>query len=160
MKKVDIRKVYVGEILKQGEVTKIQDNNIVLGHDPYYVWNYDDETQLGLFVRVLGGWKHILTDTIYQKLSKRTGNKHVINPDYIEEFVKTERVLANHIINKYKTFYMDMDVIKALEERINEEECISEDEDKSELNLIDGNKIVVCDMENDKIILDEGQEQL
>ena len=31
MKKVDVRKIYIGEILKQTDVRKIQDNNIVFG---------------------------------------------------------------------------------------------------------------------------------
>lgn len=129
MRKVDIRKVYVCEILKQTEVRKIVDNrHLVLGHDPYYLWDYEDEKQLGLFVRTLGGYKHILTDTVYPKPTKRTGNKHVINPDTIEEFVKCERERANHLLNKYKTFYMDMDVIQALEETINEDANFKDDE--------------------------------
>ena len=119
MKNVDIRKIYICEILKQTAVRKIKDNNIVLGHDPYYVWDYEDQSQLGLFTRTLGGYKHILTGTIYPKPSKRTGNKHVINPDNIEEFVKRERALASHLIEKYQSYDMDRSVIKALEERIN-----------------------------------------
>ena len=41
MKTVDIREIYVCEILKQSSVTKVVDNNIVFGHDPYYDWSYD-----------------------------------------------------------------------------------------------------------------------
>jgi len=122
MKKVDIRNIYECEILKQTKVIKIQDNNIVFGHDPYYSWTYEeDQSQLGLFVRVLGGYKHIVTDTIYPKPSKKTGNKHVINPDNIERFVIKERELANHLIEKYQSYDMDIGVIKALEERINDD---------------------------------------
>lgn len=130
MKKVDIRKIYICEILKQTGVRKIQDNNIVFGHDPYYVWDYEDQSQLGLFTRTLGGYKHILTDTIYPKPSKRTGNKHVINPDNIEEFVKMERALASHLVEKYQSYDMDISVIKTLEERINsDKKYLEENED-------------------------------
>ena len=130
MKKVDIRKIYICEILKQTGVRKIQDNNIVLGHDPYYVWDYEDQSQLGLFTRTLGGYKHILTDTIYPKPSKRTGNKHVINPDNIEEFVKMERALASHLVEKHQSYNMDISIIKTLEERINnDKKYLEENED-------------------------------
>ena len=130
MKKIDIREIYVGEILKQTEVKKITDNNIVFGHDPYYVWDYEDESQLGLFVRALGGYKHILTDTIYHKPSKRTGNQHVINPDNIEEIVKSHRNLSIHLINTYNSYRMYFQTLKALEERINEDKEYFDEEDQ------------------------------
>ena len=130
--KVDIREIYVCEILKQSSVTKVVDNNIVFGHDPYYEWNYDDKTQLGLFVRVLGGYKHIVTDTVYPKPSKRTGNKHVINPDNIELFTTKERNLANHLIEKYQSYFLDIYTIKALEDRINEEKDYVDEDDNQE----------------------------
>ena len=118
MKKVDIRNIYVGEILKQTSVKETMSGDSTFD-GPLYTWDYEDQSQLGLFTRTLGGYKHILTDTIYPKPSKRNGNKHVINPDNIEEFVKRERALASHLIEKYQSYDMDISVIKALEERIN-----------------------------------------
>ena len=131
MKKVDIRKIYVGEILKQNEVCQKQSQDtwdVIFLQDSSYVWDYEKESQLGLFVRVLGGYKHILTDTIYPKPSKKTGNKHVINPNNIEELVKKERALTSHLVNKYKSYYMDTSVIQALEERINSDAKYIEEE--------------------------------
>ena len=131
MKKVDIRKIYVGEILKQNEVYQKQSQDtwdVIFFQDTSYVWDYEKESQLGLFVRVLGGYKHILTDTIYPKPSKKTGNKHVINPNNIEELVKKERALTSHLVNKYQSYYMDTSVIQALEERINSDAKYIEEE--------------------------------
>lgn len=122
MKKVDIRKIYVGEILKQNEVYQRQSQetgDTIFFQDKSHVWDYEKKSQIGLFVRVLGGYKHILTDTIYPKPSKRTGNKYVINPNNIEELVKKERALASHLINKYQSYYIDTTVLEVLEEDLN-----------------------------------------
>ena len=122
MKTVDIRKIYVGEILKQTEVRTKLDWNAwdgIFGPEKSICWDYEKDTQLGLFVRVLGGYKHILTDTIYPKPSKRTGNKYVINPENIEELVKCERELCTHLKDKYQSYNMDISVIKAIEDRLN-----------------------------------------
>ena len=123
MKTVDIRKIYVGEILKQKDVYErhIECPWFTLFFaEKSYVWDYEEDSQLGLFVRVLGGYKHILTDTIYPKPSKRTENKYVINPDNIEELVKCERELCSHLIEKYQSYNIDYGTIKAVEDRINE----------------------------------------
>lgn len=127
MKKIDIRKIYVGEILKQTSVKKITDNNVVLGHDPYYVWNYENFSQIGLFYKTLSGYKHILTDTIYPKPSKRTGRKYVINPENVEELVKCERTLCSNLVNKYHSYLVDYDVVKSIEDKINGTATFSND---------------------------------
>lgn len=135
MKKVDIRKILVCEILKQTGVTKVEDDNVVLGHDPYYVWDYEnqDTKQFGLFVRTLGGYKHILTDTIYPKPSKRTGNRYVINPDTIDELVKYERAYCSYLINKNQSYYIEKYAIQYLEERVNSvANFVDEDEEELE----------------------------
>lgn len=131
MKTVDIRKIYVGEILKQKDVYERHSSDlwdILFFQDKSYVWDYEEDSHLGLFVRVLGGYKHILTDTIYPKPSKRTENKYVINPDNIEELVKCERELCSHLIEKYQSYNIDYGTIKALEDRINENENYSEED--------------------------------
>ena len=50
MKKIDIRKVYVCEILKQNEVYQKQSQNtwdVVFLQDTSYVWDYEKESQAG-----------------------------------------------------------------------------------------------------------------
>ena len=132
MKRVDIRDIYVCEILKQTEVTKIQDDNIILGHDPYYIWNYSKQSSYGLFTRTLGGYKHILTNTIYPKPSKKTGNKHVINPESIEKLTIREKDLCSLLISLNNSYYLDPTKIRHIEERINNE-AKELDEDVQEL---------------------------
>ena len=119
MKKVDIRKIYICEIAKQGAVKKISDDRLVFGCDTHFKWDYEKGGEYGLFTLVLGAYKHILTDTIYPRASYKTGNKIVVKPDNIELFVRKEREISSHLINKYGSFNMGMDVIKLLEERIN-----------------------------------------
>ena len=125
MKTVDIRNIYVCEILKQTETYEKQSQStldLLFFKENSYDWIYKKPTQskFGLFTRTLGGYKHILTDTIYPKPSKRTVNKYVINPDNIEKLVKREEDICSSLINKHKSFYMNTDVIKTLEDRLNE----------------------------------------
>ena len=125
MKKTDIRNIYVCEILKQSKVEE---------HDDYYwgtsyTWGYEKDSTMGLFVRALGGYKHILTDTIYPKPSNKTGNKYVINPDNMEKLTTHQRELCSHIINENKSFYIDSDTIKYLEDRINNEKNLENQEE-------------------------------
>ena len=129
MKRFDIRKIYVCEIMKQGPVREIQ-----RGLGGHYTWNYEeDDNSYGLFVRGLGGYKHILTDTIYKEPSRNTGNQHVINPRTIELLVKKERALASHLIGKYKTFYMERGIIELLENRVNDNNLV-DNYDQLEMN--------------------------
>lgn len=125
MKTVDIRNIYVCEILKQTETYEKQSQStldLLFFKENSYDWIYKKPAQskFGLFTRTLGGYKHILTDTIYPKPSKRTVNKYVINPDNIEKLVKREEDICSSLINKHKSFYMNTDVIKTLEDRLNE----------------------------------------
>lgn len=119
MKKVDIRKIYICEIVKQGTVQKVSNEHSGLNYNSNFKWNYEKRGEYGLFTLALGAYRHILTDTIYPRASYKTGNKVVIMPDNIKLFVREERVLAAHLIDKYKSYYMDPSVIQALEERIN-----------------------------------------
>ena len=128
MKKVDIRKVFVCEILKQTDVIKMEDDRLVMGHDTYYKWDYEKESQLGLFVKTPLGYKHIVTDVVYPMPSKRTGNKHVINPKNIERLVVRERARSSLIIGKYRSYNIDVGVYAVLEELINEESKLDAEE--------------------------------
>ena len=135
MKKIDIRKVYVCEILKQNEVYKKQSQNtwdVVFFQDTSYVWDYEDQSQLGLFVKTPVGYKHIVTDTVYPLPSKRTGNKHVINPKSIEKLVIKERARCSHIIARYRSYNIGTDVYAVIEECINEDAKYKDDEQDEE----------------------------
>ena len=123
--KQDIRKIYVCEILKQTEVKEISPSSF--GIDGIYTWDYEEDSKFGLFKRVLGGYKHILTDTIYPKPSRKTGNQHVINTKNAELLVKRERELCTHLIQKYGSYYMNPDVIKLIEDRINNDKQFEAD---------------------------------
>lgn len=136
MKKIDIRKVYVCEILKQNEVYQKQSQNtwdVVFLQDTSYVWDYEKESQLGLFVKTPLGYKHIVTDVVYPMPSKRTGNKHVINPKNIERLVVRERARSSHIIGKYRSYNIGADVYAVLEEFINEESKLDSEEQDNEI---------------------------
>ena len=136
MKKIDIRKVYVCEILKQNEVYQKQSQNtwdVVFLQDTSYVWDYEKESQLGLFVKTPIGYKHIVTDVVYPMPSKRTGNKHVINPKNIERLVVRERARSSHIIGKYRSYNIDVGVYAVLEELINEENKYGAEEQDNEI---------------------------
>ena len=98
MKKVDIRKIYVGKIAKQSEVSgKINDVRF-LGQT-YKVltnpnWEYDNNGQYGLFVKVplyIGfktAYKHILTGNPYFKADECSGGHEVIIPESLEKLTE------------------------------------------------------------------------
>ena len=54
----------------------------------------------------------------------------IINPDNIELLSKRERELVSHLIAKYQSYEMDFSVIKALEERINDDRNFELEDDE------------------------------
>lgn len=139
MKKIDLRKVYVCEIAKQtgslknGEVVLVWGKPIV---DYDYTYVYDKKSQYGLFKKTLSGYKHILTGTNYLVASNNAVGEYVVIPESVEQLVQKERALCIHLINKYKSYNMDMDVIKCLEERVNEDaQADNEQETATESNI-------------------------
>ena len=139
MKKVDIRKIYVGKIAKQSEVSgKINDVRF-LGQT-YKVltnpnWEYDNNGQYGLFVKVplyIGfktAYKHILTGNPYFKADECSGGHEVIIPESLEKLTDKEEELCGYLIRKRLSFNMDIDTIKSIEDRINGVEHLEENED-------------------------------
>lgn len=85
----------------------------------------------GLFVKGISGYIHILTDSKYKEATNSSVSvgEHVINPKYTELLTKKERALASHLIEKYQSYYMDLSIIKALEERINSDAKILDEND-------------------------------
>ena len=120
MKNIDLRKVYVCEILKQSEVKLIDDTDILLGKEPKYTWSFEKESKLGLFLKTIFGYKHILTDTIYPLPSKRTGNSYVINPQNTEKLTKKERALCSLLIEQHRSYNVTLSRIRLIEEHIND----------------------------------------
>ena len=134
MKKVDIRKIYVCEIQKindhyqektdEDDIAYIMGRAVVVGKKIRNFYSTDEnDISYGLFVKGLTGYKHILTGAKYKVgagLCPSIG-EHIINPDNIELLSKRERELVSHLIAKYQSYEMDFSVIKALEERINDD---------------------------------------
>lgn len=132
MKKIDIRKIYVCEIMKISDIYSVKtdedDVAYLLGRaistgkkTQIFYETEDNNVSFGLFIKGITGYKHILTGVKYKLASSPliSVGEQVLNPDNIELLTKRERVLASHLIDKYQSFDMDISVIKALEERIN-----------------------------------------
>lgn len=142
MKKVDIRKIYVCQIVKlndvyykktdEDDVSYLMGRRIVLGKLTKRFYEIDQQDiSFGLFVKSLTGYKHILTGTKYKLGYSEfaSAGEYVINPENIELLTKKERNICVHVIRKYGSYDMDIDVIKALEDRINDNlECYDEEE--------------------------------
>ena len=98
----------------------------------------ENDISYGLFVKGLTGYQHILTGAKYKVgagLCPSIG-EHIINPDNIELLSKRERELVSHLIAKFQSYEMDFSVIKALEERINNNaKYLAEDEDTASKEL-------------------------
>jgi len=126
----DIRKILECEILKQKDVV-LKKEIVVVHGKPFEVvvdrtWDFDDEIKIGLFVKTIRGFKHILTDTIYPEPSDKTANRYVVNPRSAEQFVVKERVLATHLINRYG-YSIGNDVVECIEQRLNNENSTADE---------------------------------
>ena len=142
MKKVDIRKIYVCQIqvvtnlfeekTDEDEIVCLQGRRLVVGKKTQGFYELgENNVSYGLFAKGLKGYRHILTGSKYIDAtnSSITVGEHVINPKYIELLTKKERNICAHVIRKYGSYDMDMDVIKALEDRINDDlKCEEEEE--------------------------------
>ena len=142
MKTFDIRKIYVCQIQEvnnlfeeqtdEDDYASIMGRRLAVGKKIRRYYELDERVvHYGLFVKGMTGYKHILTGTKYRlagNVFMRIG-EHVINPDNIQLFTKRERALASHLVDKYKSFDIDIGVIKALEYRINGVKCLEENED-------------------------------
>lgn len=131
MNKIDIRKIYVCQIEKvtdlydqqtdEDDVAYLLGRPVIVGKKTKHFYSTDDQdVSLGLFIKTIAGYKHILTGTKYRLAGSAfmSVGEHVINPNSIELFTKRDRALASHLVDKYQSFDMDISVIKALEVRI------------------------------------------
>ena len=97
-----------------------------------YDWNYFDDEKLGLFVKTVGGYKHILTGVTYNLANRKTGLQFVIKPDTLYEVCKYDRNLAKHIITKNNSYRVTLDQINYMEDRFNND--INENLEEDNLN--------------------------
>ena len=130
----DIRNIYVATIAKQGRVRElVQREAGFLFRDIYtYDWDYSDE-KLGLFVKTIGGYKHILTGTIYKVANRKTGSEFVVEPEEIHEVCKYDKNLAKFLITNNKSYRITLNQINYMEDRFNSE--LEPDLEEDELNV-------------------------
>lgn len=86
-----------------------------------YDWGYYDDKKIGLFVKTVGGYKHILTGTTYNIANKNSGCQFVIEPDTLHQLCKYDRNLAKHFITKNGSYKLTLDQIDYMEDRFNNE---------------------------------------
>lgn len=129
-KSYDIRNIYVATVAKQSKVRQIGTYKkalfLVVAEIANCDWDFSDE-KIGLFVKTIGGYKHILTDTIYKIPTCKTGGQYVIKPDEIHELCKYDRNLAKHFITKNNSYRVTLDQISYMEDRFNNELKTEED---------------------------------
>ena len=121
-------KIYVATIAKQGKVrTYVKREAGFLYRDIYsYDWDYSDE-KIGLFVKTIGGYKHILTGTTYNIANRKSGLQFVIKSDTLHEVCKYDRNLTKRFITKNNSYRVTLDQINYMEDRFNNELKTEED---------------------------------
>ena len=144
MKKVDIRKIYVGKIAKQSEISSEVKNLRFLGQNykvlTNHTWEYDNDVRYGLFIKVplyIGfttAYKHILTGKPYYIADQCSGGHEVIIPKSLEKLTDKEEELCGYLIRKRLSFNLDLDTIQSIEDRINTE-YLEEKQQKSDNDL-------------------------
>lgn len=159
MRKVDLRKVYVCEILKQTEVVKTKRRFKARNRDLLCHWGYEGESRFGLFEKTAMGYKHVLTEVLYSKPSKRTGNQYVINPNNIQEYMKANLKFATRLVNHFESFEMDMRVVEILEDKLNEDKNLKQAEENLTKSINKRDKEVEKEVEKcEKSINSAGKE--
>ena len=123
MRRVDMRKLYVCEIVKQvavdsGSEMNQNDAGVDLANN---AWSYERNSEYGLFLKTVGGYKRIIFGVTYKMPSSETVGENVIDPESVEEFVKAEKKLAEFFVNRNKSYSLDFIEAAYIEHRINEE---------------------------------------
>ena len=112
----NINNLYVGLIAQQSGVTIPQKEDFYFfGEVPNYTWTYSP-VKMGIFIKTIRGYKHVLSGTYYRIAGKMTGNKTVIAKNNIQPFTQfdSELTLA---LTKHKQLHLNTYQIKKLEER-------------------------------------------
>ena len=134
MKRVDMRKIYICEIVRQSKVDVEKEQIVVYGKTfdaiKNVTWTYEHINEWGLFIKTLLGYKHILTGVTYSTPASDTGGQRVVNTSNIEKFAQAERNLAIHFVQKNQSYNLNMLEIEYLEERINNERNSVEEDEK------------------------------
>ena len=119
MKTVDIRKVLVGSIAKQSKVSRVVESPNLPCSISCPTWDYDKgSAHKGLFIRVLGGFKHISTGKIYPKATRFTGGKTVINPESIKGFAQKHPSVIARLFEIQRSYHVSVDAIKEVEQTL------------------------------------------
>ena len=114
MKTVDIRKVYVGKILKQTKVKKERSVEPMTGNQGFsYSWDFEKGfSRDAFFLRVLGGYKDLSTGKIYPKTTRFTGGKLVVDPEKMTSFIDAHNKTCYKLVKRYTSFLIDVDALK------------------------------------------------
>lgn len=123
MRRADMRKLYVCEIVKQvtvGSDSEMNQNDtrVDLTNN---AWSYERNSKYGLFLKTVGGYKRITFGVTYKLPSSETVGEEVVDPESVEEFVKAEKKLAEFFFNRNKSYSLDFIEAAYIEHRINEE---------------------------------------
>ena len=106
---LDIRKLYIGKMLNN-DIENKKLTEMPEGKKTY-----------GVFVRTLGGYKHLLTNTTYYKSSGRCNNEHIIDAGSIKLLIKKEREYCLSFVNNCRSCYVDTMFVVNVEKMINDE---------------------------------------
>ena len=120
MRKVDMRKLYICEIVKQSnvkadEAASYGDQSVCGG------WICERDGELGVFVEVANGYKHVRTGEVYKMPSSETVGQKVIDPASVKDFVKAAPNLAIFFAKRNKSYALGFVEVSYIEYRINQE---------------------------------------
>jgi len=131
----DIRGIYVGSITKQTEVREdvkyyvnYSDSSTGFLTERDSKWDYEGQDKIGLFVKTINGYKHILTGEVYRTPTRKTGNQYVVLDESLIALAKYDINIAKHFVQKNKSYKISVEQIDYLENRFNDELNAENDE--------------------------------
>lgn len=133
----DVRTIYVGTIAKQTEVKEyVNYGDFSTGFltERDYKWDYEKDNKIGLFVKTINGYMHILTGALFKTPTRRTGNQHVVLKDSLTELAKYDTNIVKHFVQKNNSYRISLEQIDYLENRFNDE-LNAENEVEENLNV-------------------------
>lgn len=120
----DVRNIYVGTIAKQTKVKEyVNYGDFSTGFltERDYKWDYEKLNEIGLFVKTINGYKHILTGAVYKTPTRKTGNQYVVLDDSLTELSKYAKNIVAHLIQNNNSSKLTVKQIAYLENRFNNE---------------------------------------